>query len=497
MTKDELLEKLNEIQKLRCETQNLELKAAHEGAPGKLYSTLSSFSNQDDGGIIIFGVDEKKDYEEIGVYDAQDLQKKIMEQCQQMIPPVRPLITVGMKDEKLFLAAEVPGMDIAERPCYYKGKGRISGSYIRTGDGDLQMSEYEIYSYEAFRKHTNDDIRVIPEISFALLDDSLLEEYLTKVKYGRPNLNGQSDEKICELMSVTKNGEITLNAALLFCPYPQAFFPQLCITAVAIPGEEMGTLSDEGERFLDNQRIEGNIKEMVMQAIQFVKRNMKTSTIINHKTGGRTDREEYPVVAVREAVVNALVHRDYSVYTENIPIQINMYQNRLEIISPGGLYGRIKVDELGEIRPDTRNPFLATKMEMLKITENRYSGIPTIRKAMEANNAEPPRFENKRDRFIVTLFGDEKSSAGSDKKNPDEKRKIPGGFSKDENKILDFCEMPRSRKDLAEFLGISSVGYAMRRYIQPLIDNDLLRLTIPDKPRSSKQRYYRSPWKSR
>ena len=111
MTTEIFLEKLNEIQKLKCETQTLELKSAGVDCPKRLYDTLSSFSNQDDGGIIIFGIDEKNDYRESGVYDAQDLQKKINEQCLQMEPVVRPLLTVVEKNQKSFVAAEIPGID--------------------------------------------------------------------------------------------------------------------------------------------------------------------------------------------------------------------------------------------------------------------------------------------------------------------------------------------------------------------------------------------------
>ena len=95
MTTEELIEKLELIQKLKCETSTLELKSAEQGCPKHLYDSLSSFSNQDDGGIIIFGVDEKQNYKEVGVYDPQDIQKKINEQCLQMEPIVRPLLTVA------------------------------------------------------------------------------------------------------------------------------------------------------------------------------------------------------------------------------------------------------------------------------------------------------------------------------------------------------------------------------------------------------------------
>jgi ATP-dependent DNA helicase RecG len=68
---------------------------------------------------------------------------------------------------------------------------------------------------------------------------------------------------------------------LLFSPYPQAYFPQLCITAVVVPGTELGVEGTAGERFLDNQRIEGSIPEMLDAAIAFVRRNMRTKTIVN------------------------------------------------------------------------------------------------------------------------------------------------------------------------------------------------------------------------
>lgn len=157
MTTEELLEKLELIQKLKCETSTLEIKSAEKGCPKHLYDSLSSFSNQDDGGTIVFGVDEKQNFKEVGVYDPQDIQKKINEQCLQMEPIVRPLLTMVEKDNKFFVSAEIPGVDLVERPVFYKGRGRVKGSYIRIGDSDEPMTEYEVYSYEAYRKKYQDE----------------------------------------------------------------------------------------------------------------------------------------------------------------------------------------------------------------------------------------------------------------------------------------------------------------------------------------------------
>ena len=378
MQDTELLELVRKIQSFNCEFQTIEVKTANQGCPKKLYDTLSSFSNQDDGGIIVFGLSEKDDFAVLGVYDVQDLQKKVTEQCKEMEPIVRALFSVCEIDGKMVVSAEIPGTDISERPVFYKGAGRTRGSYIRVGESDEPMSEYEIYSYEAFRKRIRDDIRVVSNAKLSLFDTEKLNEYISAVKSERINLaNNVSDEEIMELMGITVDGVPTLAGVMTFSKYPQGYFPQLCITAVCIPGLEMGDTDDEQVRFTDNRRITGPISEMLSEAVEFVRRNSRYKTIID-RYGKRIDKEEYPIKAVREAVLNALVHRDYSIYTENVPIRIEMYSDRMEIISSGGLYGRITIDSLGKVRPDTRNAALANMLEILHITENRYSGIPTI-----------------------------------------------------------------------------------------------------------------------
>ena len=284
------------------------------------------------------------------------------------------------------------------------------------------------------------------------------------------------------MMSITRNNQVTLSAALLFSPYPQAYFPQLCITAVVVPGTEVGQLGEEGERFLDNLRIEGNIPEMLDGAIQFVRKNVRKATIINPITGQREDRTEYPITAVREAVLNALVHRDYSIHTEGMPIQLLIFDDRMEIRNPGGIYGRIKVNQLGKVQPDTRNPVLASALEILGITENRYSGIPTIRKEMESFNLLEPEFIDERGSFIVKFFKEEKKSIS--------KAGEVLEIEEDIRNLLLFCKTPRTRKEICEYLGLTSVTYAIQTHVMPLVEKGLMKLSIPDKPKSSKQLYY-------
>lgn len=474
MQTDALRKLVMDICNKQSESQNIEVKAATMGCPTRLFDTLSSFSNQDEGGVIVFGLDEKAGFSIEGVYDSQDLQKKVTEQCKQMEPTVRALFTICEISGKVIVSAEIPGVDISERPVFYKGVGRIKGSYVRVGESDEPMSEYEIYSYEAFRKRIRDDIRTIGNSKMQLLDEKRMKSYLDAVKTERKNLaDNVSTKEILELMGITADGVPTLAGLMTFSKYPQTYFPQLCITAVALPGTEMGTIGDDGERFIDNKRITGAIPDMLEEAVEFVRKNSRTKTIID-ETGHRNDKAEYPIKAVRKAILNALVHRDYSIHTENVPIRIEMYRDRMEITNSGGLYGKISIDALGKVHPETRNAVLANILELLKVTENRYSGIPTMRTEFLNAGLPAPIFSVVHGEFKVVMRN---------------------GYNKESQSISDsiveFCCTPRTRAELIAFTGKSRT-YTMAQMVQPLIDTGKLKLTLPEKPKSSKQKFVKA-----
>lgn len=477
MLSEELLVLIKKIQEIKAESQTVEVKSAHNGCPKRLYDTLSSFSNQDGGGIIVFGLDEKQGFEAVGVYDLQDLQKSVTEQCNQMEPAVRGVFTFAEYEDKNICALEVPSVELVERPCYYKGAGKVKGSYIRVGDADLPMTDYEIYSYESYKKHVHDDEREVERIDLSYMDREILDKYIVEKKQAKPKFSKLNEEQIYEMLNIKRDERFTLAAVMNFALYPQGVFPQLGITAVVVPGYSIGELGNSGERFVDNKRIEGTISEMLEEAMVFCKRNMKIKTIIDSKTGKRNDRTEYPINAVREAILNALIHRDYSVHTEGTPIQINFFTDRLEIHSPGGLYGRMTVEQLGKARPDLRNPTLATMAESLNQAENRYSGIPTIRMEMKEYGLPEPEFKNGRNEFVVTLYNKEI-----------EQKKICLTL---EDKIVEFCKEPKSRKEIAEFLEIKTTTYAYSKYILPLLEEGRLGMTIPGIPASRNQKYYK------
>lgn len=477
MLESELIELVEKIREQKCESNNIELKSASKGCP-RLFDTLSSFSNQYGGGTIIFGIDESDDYEVCGVYDAADLQKKIMEQSLQMEPVIRPLCTVAVINGKTVVSAEIQELDNFQKPCFYKGAGRLKGSYVRVADGDRLMTEYEVYSYEAFKKKIQDELREAERAEYDDIKTPAFSKYLIEIKNKKANLAELPEDKICRLQGFVCDKKPTLAGVMLFAQYPQAYFPQLCITAVSVPGTEMSMTGSVGERFIDNKKIDGTIPQMLNDALIFVRKNMRQKTIIDKNTGKRTDRTEYPVIAVRELIVNALVHRDYSIHTDYAPVTIKMFSNRMEIENPGGLYGRMTLDKLGKVSADTRNPYIANALEILGETENRYSGIPTVINAMKEYGLPEPVFISEGGIFKVILYDEITEQIAT---------------SDEMSEILEFCSKPRSREDLQKlFDGRMTIAYVMKKYIHPMIEKDLLKMTIPDKPKSKKQRYVKA-----
>lgn len=454
----------------KTETANIEFKSAKEGSPEKLYDTFSSFSNTD-GGIILFGIDEKAGYKVCGVKNPDILEKKIVEQAKEMEPVVRPLITLCNYHGKTILSAEIAEMEAINKPCYYSGKGKSKGSYIRVGEADLLMSEYEIYSYDAFKYKTEDELRTSPRIDESQFDQIQLDGFIAKAVSVKPNLMNLDKKSLVNLNGLSdKDGRPTVCGIMLFGKYPQYLSPNLDIVAVVCATENYAEESDAGERFIVNKRLDGTIPQMLETAMAFVHQNMAISTVVD-ETGHRKDVTEYPIKAVREIILNALIHRDYSFHTENEPIRLEMYPDRMEVSNPGGLYGRLTLDDLGKTKGDVRNPFIAAALEIMNQTENRYSGIPTIYAEMKKAGLLEPKFENLRGNFKVTLYN---------------KKAVKDDL---QTKLLAFCRKPRTKEALAREFGFDErhPAYFINNYVVPLIVAGKLMYTIPDKPKSKNQ----------
>lgn len=484
----ELEELIVHIQNIKCETNTIELKKAAMGCPQKIYDTLSSFSNQDEGGIILFGVDEN-DYSVSGVYDPADLEKKVNGKCKEMEPVVRPVMTCALINDKPVVSAEIPGIPYADRPAFYKAKGRIKGSYIRVGDSDEPMTEAEIYSFESYRLRAHDDESVCGS-DMKFVDEERLASFIEKSRENRPNFTKHfNDEELLESTGVTKDGKPTLAGILVFSEVPQLYFPDLSVVAYSVPGNELGESGSEGERFTANKRIDGSLNTMLEESLKFIRMNTRNKITIN-KDGSRKDDGEYPQIAVREAVLNALMHRDYGKYSLGSPVQIAIFHNRMEITSPGSLYGTSSVNKLGKIRLETRNSRLAILLEMTGIAEHRYSGIPTIRKECLAAGLPEPEFINKNGEFTVIFknrfFDDDIEQSASS----------PAGSEPELNdlqkEVLAFCSEPRTRNEIAQTMNLTA-SYLRTAALTPLLKAGLLKMTMPEKPKSRLQKFYADP----
>src|SRR5207253_2672017 len=126
---------------------------------------------------------------------------------------------------------------------------------------------------------------------------------------------------------------------------------------------------------LDNRSFEGPIVSLVAAAEQYLMAALRKSSLIEGMF--RRDIPEYPQVALREAITNAVAHRDYSTYVRGTPIDVRLFADRLEVRSPGGLFGNVTLDNIEE-EHSTRNARLMRMMEDLHIVENRGSGIKAM-----------------------------------------------------------------------------------------------------------------------
>lgn len=360
MERRNLIELVESIQRRQCEEQTVEVKAATHDSP-KVYDTLSSFANQSDGGVIVFGLDEDNAFAAVGVYDAQALQKVVAEQAKEIEPALAPVFEDAEYQGVVIVGCYVAGLPMGKRPAYRRTAGITKGSFVRVGDQDLHMGAPELYEIEAFRNGVRDDIDVSPASSIEMLSSDFVSKYVLDAKAERPHLSHRSTDEVLALTGAVRRGSPTLAGMLTLSDYPQQAYPNLCVTAVVVAGTEMSQ-DEHGNRFVDNKRFEGTIGQMVEEALAFVRRNTRTRTVI--VDGKREDVPEYPENAVREVIANSLMHRDYGPYSNGTPTRLMLFSDRLECWNPGGIFGGQSVEDLGHVNVQTRNPTLVSILEI-------------------------------------------------------------------------------------------------------------------------------------
>ena len=503
MNKDDILKIIQELNEKQSETISIEVKTAKAGKPEKYYDTISSFANTM-GGIILFGIEEKKHknnttFEIVGVYDANDLQKNITNLCSTEFEPViRPEINIVNIENKNVVAVRIDALNQINKPCYYKPKGLHNGSYTRIGDRDDNMTEYEIYKCISYKENVKDDLKPVVRATMKDLDEKLLNTFIENVKADKPKLAEFSNEEILLNYGVITEIEDkifpTVAGIIVFGIYPQKFFPQWFVAAIVVPGFEISDLGNEGQRFDDNKRIEGNISEMYEETLAFLNRNMKIKVIISDKTGLRTDITQYPKDALREAISNMIIHRDYSQFKTGVYSIVTVYKDRIEFRNVGNLYGSNTIELLQTRKAmEVRNETIVKLLETLGgIIENRHTGISTMQNKMKIANLPQPVFSNEREDFVVTFYNGEYPELYPEKLKQDKKmqdKKMQDKKIQNFNKILEICKTPKSIKEIVTELGHKSTSTLKRDYIKLLVENKKLKMTIPEKPTSKNQKY--------
>lgn len=409
MLDDELSEVVDALRTLGADDADVEAKRAADKIPKTVRETVSAFANSR-GGVLILGLDETAGFRATGVRDPAKMMADLGALCSEDIePPLRPTLKVHSFEGADLVVAEIPALELSRRPCYYRGAGIVQGSYIRVGDGDRRLSSYEVHLMLANRGQPTDDEEVLSGVGTEALDDKLTRTFVERLRERRPYAFADlSFDDVLRRSKVLSGDELTLAGLLALGAYPQEHFPQLMVSFVHYPTVDGADVAS-GERFLDNVPIEGPIPVMVRDTLAALRRNMSRRATV--RGAGRIDTWEYPEAALREAVVNALAHRDYSPEARGTQIQLEMYPDRLSVRDPGGLFGPVTEDDLGEEGVSSaRNSTLLRILEDVPIPggsrtvcENRGSGIRTMLESLRQASLSPPQFVDKLSLFRVTF----------------------------------------------------------------------------------------------
>lgn len=331
-----------------------------------------------------------------------------------MEPPVRADVEIADFEGAQVVVASVPEMDPASKPCYVKAKGMAGGSYTRGGDGDRLLTAYEIFMLHANRGQPKDDHEVVEEASPADLDQDAVGRLLCRVRQREPQAFGAVDDdtalvRLGVLRRTNAGVGVTLAGLLTLGQWPQQYLPQLCVTFIAVPGTHKDAVPEGAPRFTDNATIRGPLPQMIEETVRVILRNTRTAGYVRGL--GRDDVGDYPVEALREAVTNALAHRDYSPLARGTQIQVELYVDRLVVRNPGGLFGTVTPDDLGqEGVSSSRNGYLIPLLADVYlpgtdqvVADNRGSGIPDMLARLRRANLTLPAFDSRLSRFTVTF----------------------------------------------------------------------------------------------
>ena len=380
----------------------------------KLAKELSALLNFE-GGKILLGVENDGTLSGL-VRSREEFEEWVMNIASENIqPPFIPGLEFVKLRGKVVGVIGVPA-DSPDKP--YKAKqGRSWVTFMRVGSTSrVATREQEGRLYQASRIVFY-DLKPIPGTGQEHLDQRRVENYFEAI-LGRPVPVERDRHEWQRLLVNTDflkplegNVVATVVGLLVFGEKPHPWLPQAGITATAYPRQEKeyNTIDEEVIRgplvsvFSETARGAGRVidRGVIDQAVDFVSRNMGSVAWLQ---GARRRRKKaLPIEAVRETIVNAVVHRDYALVGTDI--EISLYQDRLEVISPGRLPNGVTVEKMKEGLRATRNGQLKDVLRDYGYVEHRGLGVPhRIVKAMRVHNGTEPDLIENGDRFTVKLW---------------------------------------------------------------------------------------------
>jgi len=375
---------------LERESKTLELK---ESLPQKnqLIKTCVAFANGA-GGEIVIGVEDSTGHV-VGVSD--ETRDKIFEEIANSIidsisPPIIPEIyEKNIKGRRIVIIKIFPG----SRPPYFiKSEGNKKGVYLRSGSSTRRAEDEFIEDLYRHQKKTFFDEEV-SEFPIESLEKSMLLDFYES-KYKEENL---IMDKIAVRNLANPKKLFATNAALLFfTPNPEMYIPEAIIICTWFKGKE-------GRDIIKTMELTGPIPTLVESALKLLHSWLEIDFNLS-PSGKLKGRSLIPLVAIREALVNALIHRKYIIRGA---VKVAMFEDRLEIFSPGSLPGLMSLKNLGDGTTFLRNPTLAKIARKLRLIEKLGSGIRLIFDSCKKEKLKKPSFYEDGD-FLKVVFYFEK-----------------------------------------------------------------------------------------
>jgi predicted HTH transcriptional regulator len=278
------------------------------------------------------------------------------------------------------------------------------GGRVRIGSSNIQLDDEWIRRFAIAAKGGAELVTFQGNFS-EYFDQKVIDRYLRIIREKRGNVYSELslEQILIKLRALNPKKEITLFGLLAFSNdygLQELTAPTLNIAVTQYYGTSKVNPHDVTEASLDDKEFSGNAVSQFDNALKTILSKLPIRSKIESTSGKRLDYLAIPEVAIREAIANAIAHRDYTTYKGRI--QIDIYADRIEFANPGR--SLVPLDQLETTHPETRNPLLMSYLRDLNITEHRGRGIRTIKNSLKAAGLAEPTFSHNHDWFVVTLY---------------------------------------------------------------------------------------------